>query len=734
MMTFDISDVPTQDNVVDLVRSETQAVASFLSEYTNERGIRILRIPEGWEQHPLCLLMVSYVNSSHFKKLAQSSRRKRFHYLAAFFKFLETGRLSPNSQSKALLNKNYLNYLREQGAEDTAIKSVFQEFRALLNKVQDRTINGEHFNGWGDVTLEILKDLPTIITRPSIPNPALSQLFEGCSYSDSDLIVSLRHVATWYVLETKRQRELLLDQQPSLLDDLDRLRAYTKSPFEFPLAGVDTATTLRKKNSIHPGFRLDSEKMYGNLIRAIVDTGDEILIERLYFSDRRNLQSILRAEKATTERMRDWAMGLVKDGGELKGHIRISKGVRYTRHHIRTISFAQLLFPDFSEVTAMHWLLASERIQASGMNKLAISDVHSDKAGIQIVSYEKRRSSIEPKKSPIYKKGSPVHEAYAYWLKLIESNSAFYELGARKDSFLPLSTFTIAPSQINITNNELLPLQLLGLSGAKIREKCLDERPESKIFLDYYLQLQEAQMRVGEQEKEYGKLLQKKVSVKRAEAVSMKRISVTSQAIAQSRVYMDGDRPGALSEQGAQLDAMVTAHSVETKRNIYKDRATVKEVVAKSGKFAAQVGELMVEDAKKLSDMLHGVQVVSVSEIKDRLGLSSPLEGYSDIETISALIEEAEAHEFVTGMLGEISDGKTTYIIMTPLTAALMKGYINHIDSEAERLRNDNPDRVHVHFLQKAYLLEVLDRFSRHITTKGDELLSEYEFPYPALS
>lgn len=741
-MTFDIADIKDKDsNVVKFKGKDTRAVVFFSKRNANDRlpESEVVEIPEQWKETPVCLVIIEFLKSEHFKTFNASHQYGTLRKLLPFFEFLENGNLDPSDDSRALVYPLYLNHVKKKGGI-WAVYDRIGAVRQVLNWAKDQSLKDITVNGWNDNTRAIQRSIPKLDKPRSARKISMSQLFESIDHTDYALLKGLRCVSAWYLIEAKRQREYLRSKLPEVLDMISTWN--DPDPFGSPFYSFP-GTSARARLKKDPNINMERVKtIYAKIIKAVLDSDDALLIERLYYSKPRKISLL----KENTQ----WSVSVGQMKREIEswlrgdGQLRISykdldTSKETSMHGINTVALTHFVLPSEAEETCMYWLLASDRIQATGIANLELNHIHKDEKEIQITEYEKNRSTVKTRQSVLYKRGSAIFDALNHYYDLMKDVPNYFDLGERNNFLIVRKSNAIVLSQRALSKETgLLPLQLAGFNGSHSYAKCLEEYPEAKPFLELFKMTIDRSIAVMDGNARYNKDTYDGNKGKRSEYKIPASISISADLIANSRANVNHARGNAL-EEDVDVVAYQSAHSAETMHNTYKDRTVTKEKILKDGKFAARVGDLMMEDAEKVRSMLEGVETISLDEVSDKLGLTSHLKKASDAEAVNSILEEAQLHDYVTSMFGEVTKESKTFIVMTPLTAALILGYINHIDDNLPRITNDNPSRTKGLQVHKAYLIEVLNRFPANFKLQAEQMLEgettgkKVIFPYPPL-
>lgn len=742
-MEFDITkDTAIDYNIIKFKGSETSALISYPKTEINHGmpDYEVVEIPEKWKTAPICLLVIEYLKCDAYKGMLASSQYKAVRLLSKFIDFLDECDHDPEDNSTAIINPLYLNHIKRKNKGSVwAAYSRIGEIRRILKWASDQAIKSDmSVNGWNDNTRTIYRNLPKIDKPRSQRKKSMSQIFDGIDHSDYELLKGLRCVAAWHLIEAKRQREYLIKEVPEVLTFIKEWKNWTpnKAPFHgFPRPADRREIADDKLKAIY--------EIYSKILNAVMDSNNPLLIERVYSSKPRFVGKLHKTfdHSVSLEEMKAEIRNWTSEGS---GRIRtqfvdLESGKRSALHAITTLTLADFVMPSKPEMVCMYWLLSSDRIQAAGIDRLEIKDVHLSTNEIQITEYGKNRSTIKSRQSVLYKKGSAIFEAMAHFYGLMKELPSYSNLGEQNHRLIPFYSNKINDTQKNVSiQNGLVPLQLVCFQGSFAQAGCLEEFPESSPFIDLYKKTvkRAVERTAAISVFESNRYENKRVKVTDYDLPNI--VSISADLVANTRANVNTSRGNGLNDHD--LDAYQTAHSPETFHNTYKDRTVTKEKVVADGRFAARVGDLMTEDAEKVMDMLGKLEPISIDQVEKKLGLTSYLKKATDEDQINSIIEEANTLEYLTGMFGEVYKGEKTFVVMTPITAALITGYIEHIDKNLAQLKNDNPARVESLYIHKAYLIEVLNRFPANLKREAEMMLpgnndqKKVVFPYPPLS
>jgi len=660
-----------------------------------------VKIPDGWERSDYCRLIIKYLYSKIFKDFSPRHKKSILSHIQTFFDFLTELDKDTDPNTTSILFPKYFHHVNLQYSEYTNFKRKISLRRVLL-WAKDETARGNPVEHWNDVTRKILKSLPDTPPPRSTALPSSSEKVKT-DVDDYEFFLSTRSFFAWYLLKMQALKEEVLRKDISLKDDILKL-AMKRGLSEITNPLCDTFLAQGK-------YCEETIDLHSRIKKAILEVSENnlMLLEYAYF---RNYSVWMETNE------------LINNHLQLPNiTIDAIKEAIGSKFFALGFSFSELLAPSISEVYAMSFFLATDRIQSSGQDQLTLDQCKLTQKGVQVVGYEKARSSGSGKSTAIYSKNTVAYAVYSKWK---ESMEFFYELQPhhiRLKKFIPLTTEQIR-DQVKYLTKDNLSFYLPQLFSCISRNTAISEDPRTKLLLDSLH---------GKIERANSERTHKGViRYQRRERV-LDRLG--HQSIAQSRALLEQKPISNLSSSANdEIDANLSAHSAATKKNIYKDRTTSNTVLKAGRDFSKGVSQKMIDSATSVSSLLKGTSILTLKQVEEVLGLNSQWSKYADIESINRVVVEAEKRGYSTGTFAELSHDGQTIIICTPMVAAFIQGEINHIDKNIDGLFSINPQKVDKFKLRKLFLAEVLKNFPRKVVKDGINLLSKYNFPYPPLS
>lgn len=717
-----IDNYVASNNVVAHKVSNTVAIVDV-----GNKTLKEFSIPQG-SKLKLHLVMIAYFNSVACKKLSVAYRKNIVLASEKLLDFIEREGYQQDQDVPLTVFEKFTTYLKQNTSK------IGYTVKDALNKVKlpiEWAIKNPKMLGLTDT--DILTFRQYILRIPHIPKgrnkkkPPLSALFEDCPFSDTQLIKSLRLVSCWTLLEYERHRNLLL-QQPNIRSLLRKLAGR-----DITLPPMDYGTWAGKKSQAN--LEIECRTLYGELVQSILSIGDDVLTERLLSSINMPFEFPLSDH--------EWQLmisKLITNTGQVTAQYRYNK-VAYNVQSIISLTFRGLIAPSHVEVFAAQCFFASDRLQTSNLERLKISDIASNARATQTRHTKIRRVRRKNNTTPVYPKNSLISDSIASYIKVIENCQSFLP-DADKEMVFPYVTSThLKVGDIGRGKNSLTMFYELLIKNGTVTQLELFRdisEEDAKPILWIIKKVYENNLIVKEEEAKYTAILNAEKKAKSPKKVfrncivKTERISLNPTYIGESRVAMKGGETTWIKGNknvvpnpvDSFVDAELTAHTEQTKKNIYSDRTLSKEEQSNRTSFAEQVANLMEKDALKMNALASDTKVVDLDKAKKLLGCASG---------VSTFQELAENSDEDIGLTGEINSGGVTIFVENELTAALLIKRINHIENQLPILLVDDPE-LQTKALQAVqhlvYLKEVLNKYSEVVKAQGRKLSDELVFTF----
>lgn len=372
------------------------------------------------------------------------------------------------------------------------------------------------------------------------------------------------------------------------------------------------------------------------------------------------------------------------------------------------------------EKLLMVWILASERAQKSGIQGLTFEGLtfSNNKRSLQISTQKLRRlkSSLDldaaEVHSMVYQRREPAYLIYADWLHQEEfafSNIANYNVNK---FFIPNSGGAVAGHISNgrTLSTEMLPLQLLATAGSTWQRTLFEEtsvgaRREAEAFIE---------------------ILSNRVEVARQKG----RSELTISSIGQSLIIEQQRVTNKLTKT-ARVESESVGHTFETGLNVYKDRLRelgIRELVEPVRAFSRKVGDEKILLALKMAEVLtKSTKKITLSEARQLSGTQTV--GATEEQLLKVL----DRQDILT-ISGELHISGEILIIQTEMTAAMMAGFMLHLETEISKLENTYREESSIRLMAKLiHLHQIFHNFPKHLQKSGRQLAAEMDFRFPPL-
>lgn len=613
------------------------------------------------------------------------------------------------------------------GMVSTALEEQYGESWDFLDKVNFRRIKN-NFN---------------IQSRPSDKRQALKGLAgEECPYTDKQLFLSLRYVCAWLILEESRQKKVVLesDSIKALLSNL----TLKHSPDELmTMHSFSHFNEIIKNAPRHPSHKESVSQLIklANLINEV----DDIYVKESFLRAMSSIQFKTLSESKIQKLSNRMVFHSKSYNHVYYEHsVGPEKGNRISPQFKRFTPF-DLLYPSIASVISMINLLASERIQHSGLTKLTLDNVTINTNPSNMIKslevlFEKQRSN-SCFSTIIYKsndKNPLIYNAYKNYVDSMSSVQSLFPSEYRgsnatnkksikiKNKLLPQYRSRIFEGALYHIA-EAIPFTLLADENSLLRKKInadIADKAEEYVAPFCWLLNSIINSRIGLRKNP-------ELTKKTAKEKVRENLYLSTEYIGNSRVAFD--RPNPVREIDGEYDDVIlekkpftlnsslsdisflTAHNTDTKHNIYLDRLPEKERIDFIKSVPVRIAELMELDAMKLLELKKHNKVYTVSEAKKVLGLVN-------IDEIYLSIDE----EFI-GLDGEIKHGNDTLYIATKENASLILRHIEHYENEIPRLLQNHPEargRIMDALLACYNLHLIIDKFPKDVLEKSREIAS----------
>lgn len=716
--------------------SSTQVVI----ETQNKSGVDVLSAPSKYKDSKLIdLLLHSFTLPDYALKCAISEKGRRNISVISYFRFLET-QLDSTKKS----NQNAIAYAEVTSDSIYAWRQHLMEANSAdytwrnLNSIQKilsrtlATLYGKTLN-WPKqiraIWFALKANTPAKPAHQKTPPLGIYLGISSDLFSEEELYMGFRYGVIWLLQKLGTHRNTIVEH-PVVSEILHRHKGKTTKEFDQHFAWSP------KHNNVE-SLR-DREALLTAVLRCIQD--DELITEWQCYSftklhhllnlDRQLLQARdqekLLSRYVSDGKFRMTPKGYGQNDAEWKPFKKLLGAARDGNRMPRFRYWgSDLISHSALERLLMVWLLASERAQRAGIEKLTLKAVHfsGDRPKSMQISTLKLRRAVDPSSrrhpidisTQIYKKNDPPFQVYMTWHQIETRALGYFKNHNPQNKFIyPLShqiTGTIyTGSQKHITD-AYKPLKLLATPGTIWSTTFLKESGNSR----------EAQAFIA--------ILANRINKKKTNTKSA--VCIPPSFVGQSLV-MKKELANNFDNSLIEIESEAMGHSTVTGRNVYKDgfsSLAIQEIIEPIRVFARRVGDEKISLAEKIAnEMKDRTRKIDFVDLEKLCGVESSTRQQKEL---LALLDEQDK----VNISGELIINGELLIVESDFTAALMYGYIRHLESFISEITLTSRDETALRHLSKyLYLHQIFNSFSPHIQESAKLLAKQTNFPFPPLS
>lgn len=667
--------------------------------------MREVSVPQELQEHRYIKPILEYINSPETTFEPASVER----YRAAFTEILNVAS-THSKHSWAHFGPALLKSLVDSNTAETQLKKRIDAARRLLVCAEDfsndrilkrelREITGATVGGRIPASNS---SWPNLRAVPGRPQRSLECEFKDkLEYTNKQYIQAVTEYASAFILAWADIRRELREKHPDLLariegvvnnvgvSELGKIEARRRCPTDGDLRSQWMKSFSLGMEALEA---LDCPLLNWS---AITNHAPCIHLERLV--EAADLPN--RGAAGYTQMFRD-KMGDLKFSCQYRVN-----GGRW-RNTVAKLPFSpvDLLRPTLEEEICFIWILSTQRIQLSNIQRLTRGNIDWVKKSITIRSYKGRNNTAE---TTSFLRNTKHGRAVGKYIEEFDRYSGGWDgerLVVNRCNTSSQFRFVGTPNFSHLT----VPEEVEGLGAYGVSSHS------TRVMKDLYAIITENNRRIDAAHRS------------KQEAPSIRSMAPTR--ITQSSVYADeAGRPSfRLSPNMAttyeredvledELRARGQFHSLETRRDVYIARSEDRIKVAKGSAFSAQVSEEMTKMANKIiAAWEEKTSCLSVGELVALIGLR----GISPDTPPETLLAAAKAENFVVEKSGLIRKNGKTYLFDNGLTARMMMEEQCHIEGELEKLFStqdrDRAINAWAKYIFLDLLLKKLSRKSRH--------------------
>jgi hypothetical protein len=717
------------------------------------------RVPDEVYPHPVIRAFCAYLQSAECAKNSIATISRKVNSFKILCEYIAQYPDRSDINDDGAIFPSYINFLKiDKKKTVNPIATFLVELSVAMKHVCDPRHNYSQELWWHDNLYRIKNEYKPIKQDVIGTQMTLFDLHQSSEFSDEEILLSLRYVTLWFIHKMESVRQDHLDNCSEVL--------------KYLLPECESKSIMERGAISYAGQRLQKrapffQKAVQYQLHEYALANCPIMTELHYYNPPIMLDLTMLNGAASMEAMRDElkAMNGKKATKEVK-MVRKKYGINgYINHAyespqtntilgskgLNVFSINGFFAHTTAEQIAMSWYLASARVQSSGLDGLVLdnfitsggsssnpklielnNEAHYDETGQIKFSKARAKSNFV---TPLIKRGEPEFDITLAYIERINQSIEYGLIADRENALFNLSQNSLGVQTRYCRSNSTLPLWLLGIKGSHMQSLCLAEVSKARPFISLLEQHVSRVYQNTQQTAEYDKLKRwYKAGVIKNKPVFGEIVpslnAITTSFIAQSRALLEDDP----SDTPA-VTAAASAHSKKTHTNTYVNRNdSTNKIKAKAETFGQDVGDEMIRLATNLSRYRENIEVVAIDKVEEVIGFK-PTESMdaTTMEGFDLFLEAIGQNVADIGSLAEVNVGSTTYIIQSPITAALMMAYVNHIDTHIDELARDSEARHRAAIAHKMYLNHLLDKFPEKMKREAKKINQEYSFPFASL-
>ncbi|MBK5344623.1 hypothetical protein JFU48_24940 [Pseudomonas sp. TH49] len=756
----------------------------------DNRESRRIEIPLPLKSDPTIEAMRELVNSYYFYRTISTQRfQTYFHTLSHFLDcFSEPSNQLQNDEDPRLpldTGQKFICYLIEMNFSEFTIFNHLTNLKVLLKSTLSAKCSDVV-----NLTIEDWQRTHAILESwPYIAQPEKQESRKGVAdkfgvnCSEIEILMSLKLFCAWFLTECSLIREQFKENCPA---DYQWLLSLAKDNNSKWILSEPVSTNNNRKDKKRIG-----RKVYAMMLRSARSIPSPLYLETVFFNGilkilgghgdekfKRFTNNLsLEFPNPAIEYMewnREHTVNLLNSFINTEGlAYRRTIKVNTKREFFdpkKIFTPLGLLIPSLEEQIAMAWLLASERVQQSNLERIRLSDVEfiEGSGKLHISTFKGRNNTTV---SCVYSKTQPAFDAISRYKKdlCFAYTQGLLQSGGVQDNALFIPNIKYHHFAIHHNKHSALMFLPMVVRGSETQAAyfrfCGNAQTAGQAdhFLDcllnaYTLNADFSRSRTRQKiEQRPAKASEETESgdnpsqTKTSQVNRPSSIYLSPQNIAQSCVLgNDAENARAtlnnmtrspnmsvnlrgLKNIHRDIHARRMRHNTSTEA-AYADFSQCRIKLQADDRFGELVGAEMYLMANTLAGhMTESTHLLSLGEVDQLLHIKT-VNSPGNIKSATLIFEQAELQNYSIDKVGLFSKDGHTFIIKIPLIAALLDSKIKHLESQIETLISSNPLRVKRSIALLIFYKSILNNFDPKIRRQAIEQYGHFQFDFADLT
>lgn len=691
--------------------SDTFAIVSMQVNKGSNVEQRRVEIPVQFHNCPIFRALLRYFNSPECKSNSLIDAYTRILRFNALANWAVAG--YPDAQTlPAAVMEDFTRYLRtEKNSKLNTVCVYMSVYRTAFDGFLNEAYGNPALADAAAAVREAIVFIPSVANRSSQATPSLGQITNQLEKDELKIVRSTIRFCCQFLKEMNDQRLELLGDEGVMQQVANLLEKYNG---DFEKLRYSTNQT-------------DRSTAYKALAGAILRSENLRLKERLLHNNTDFAYNQIESASPLTI---DEANRLIRAGLRDSGALDIYPENSDHKLYFHNIDYLYLLKHTPSEEVAFSWLLATDRVQLSGILDMRQGDLRITPSYASPI-YTKNRSEQAIREVPMHYSKSLQYRAYVDFENLKKS---FYNRFPETGDLL--FNLPVTGNLQSVDSVLYRPLVMAAFQNTLQYQALYEADHRIETIADIIRRVAMNNRPIWNNKKRRRE--NAAIGIMGQDPTPVKRQTISITAIAQSRAILDtdgGNPENEAFEKYSQevVGADATAHSPGVKEVVYMHASETKYRLEKRALFASNVGHLMVEDARKVQAAIRDEVMISVADLKLMLGWSQAKSDTGELEEFDDLLLSAQRAGFTVSPFGQLEKDGRTFIITNGITAALLMSYRNECINQLKHLSVEDELKAFSIAMQAAYIEDALEKFDKKTIVQGKDILKNYTFPTPVV-
>lgn len=728
-------------------------------------------VPQRLQKDPLIKALVKYFNSPWHS--AQNRSTTVLSKYAKTLTMLFDKALAGFDYVPDTVGSYWLKAIKEKSDSETEARAHNLTITAAFERILKRKVSDVEFSSDELIAVAKFKQIwPSLRWQRSEPQKTLEQL-TTLNHKNRELFASLRFFCCWYIQEwssvIQQFKEKLPIEYEVIREEINKFAA--DSFFHQKSRHIKKASIIereiKKRGSLSSEERIICPLIW---VKAANTIDSELLKDLVYVAFRMcryESDSLNMEYDINNEFLRFTKPISSEERNKYLSTLIINEKISYVKIP-QLPPITALVSPSFEMQISTAWLLASDRHQASNLNLMTLSSIRKIENSITTIveatSFKGRNNGLTisaeklKKSGEVYKSNHSIHKSLLKYRNHAEQayiDNFFVrdENELHEQFLLPFIPFQpgllvnkherYSDSDIGKTASYALKPTTernLGFLAIIAENTVINQHIKESKSIEFCELLGfsmfsngRTKSRGGGSTRNFVKATGSEIAISPAFIAQTEPIAKRMSNISVSKnMLLRSDYESDDLETQEKIEAKKANHTVAVRHDVYINRTKDKLKLESESKFAEMVGNEMIAVAMELSvEKKNKSRLLTLGEVSLHLGLSTPQA--EELESLDQLLQVSKLQDYVIDSTGILLKDGEFIVTKTPVVAALMTAYIEHIEKSFEQVVESNEDLAKGLIAHLMFLQAMLNEFDAKTKREAKELYGDSAFPFPDL-